>query len=60
MPISEIILSTATATRMADRLMHLPGNMTFQDFEIGRQANTKQPVRIKDPIMMNPATAYKT
>lgn len=56
---SQIILKTATAKKIAGRLMHFPGTVVFQAFEIGRQANTKQQIRANDPVAINVAISNR-
>lgn len=41
---------------MAVRSMHLPAKVTFHDFEIGRQAKTKQHTIVVDPTMVRAVT----
>lgn len=36
--------------------MHLPATETFHDFEIGRQAKTKQHTIVDDPTMLKAVT----
>lgn len=57
---SDMILNTATDTKIAALLMHFPGSAMFQDFDIGWQAKIKQATRVHDPRDINTITTTRT